>query len=235
MTLSLSKPEAFSELGAGRAFRCTPRMAAVLAAALVVPMAAHPQTGGAVAAQLSPPAAPAQLTGQPPAPMAEQSPAPATVEFSAGQLTIEAKNSSLRSILDQLQEAGTKVSGLGADARVWGTYGPGNPQEVLASLLDDCGYNVLIAGSEADGAPREVDLSVKSAAPVQSAAAPVTQAAEQDEESDYSPPPTQPVMMSSPPPNSGRGPAGQQMIRTPQQMLEELERMRQATQNQPQQ
>ena len=162
----------------------------------------------------------------------QQPASPPQVQLSGGELTIAATNSSLRTILDDLEHrTGTRVEGLTGDQRIYGVYGPGNPQQVLASLLDDSGYNVLISGRQADGSPRQIELSSKSAASTAAGAAPLTQAGQQDDDSDYSPAPTQQFPMPAPA-QSAPGAATTPQIRTPQQMLQELERMRQNAQSQ---
>ncbi len=172
-----------------------------------------------------------------PSSLLDQSPAAPVIQLAAGKLTIQAANSSLRAILDDLQtRTGTKIQGLSGDERIFGVYGPGNPQEVLSALLDDSGYNVLISGRNADGAPREIVLSAHAAGPPAGATAQGgtrTQASGEDDDSEgettpvpqpalFAPPqPVQPSGASTAPPGSP-----QQQIKTPQQMLEELQRMR---------
>jgi hypothetical protein len=166
----------------------------------------------------------------------EQSPAAPVIDLASGKLTIHAANSSLRAILDDLQtRTGTTIQGLGRDERIFGVYGPGNPQEVLAALLDDSGYNVLISGRKEDGSPREVVLSVRAVMATGGPAAQPgtgTQASDENDDGDNAPestPVPQPALFA-PPPQQGQpnqpGAASQQPIRTPQQMLEELQRMR---------
>ncbi len=181
-------------------------------------------------------ASPAPPTAKP-ASLLDQSPAPPVIEFTGGRLTIHAANSSLRAILDDLgTRTGTRVEGLGRDERIFGVYGPGNPQEVLSALLDDSGYNVLIAGRKPDGSPREVVLSARAAAapaPAQTAAR--TQAADENDDGDVpdTAPYQQPAPFIAPPqqnvPPPGQPAAGPQQVKTPQQMLEELQRLRQST------
>ncbi len=186
--------------------------------------------------------------------MLDQAPAPAIVDFSADRLTIHAANSSLRAILDQLGRlTGVQVQGLTKDERIFGVYGPGTPQEVLSALLDDSGYNVLIAGRKPDGSPREVVLSVRSTDPpagVATAANSRTQAADEgDEAEENNAPPPQPAFFAAPPRGPQTAPPGSTappgttstppQIKTPQQMFEELQRMHQAagqsqSQSQPQ-
>ena len=159
--------------------------------------------------------------------MLDQAAQPASIQLVDGKLMIQATNSSLRTILDDLeQRTGTKVEGLSRDERIFGVYGPGNPQEVLAAVLDDSGYNVLISGRKVDGSPREVVLSTRTAAAAAPAAANKTQAADEaDDEGaeaappQFAPPPPQPAPAAAP----GSGP---QQVKTPQQMLEELQKMR---------
>ena len=193
------------------------------ASALVCWPAALAQTAAVPA-----PAVPARaaVPTRPPS-LLDQAAAPAVVELNGGQLTIRATNSSLRAILDDLEQRdGVKVEGLSRDERIFGVYGPGNPQEVLSALLDDSGYNVLISGRKGDGSPREILLSTRTASALATPAATRTQAA--DEEEDADPPEAQPVPPPPPPP-SAPGPAanGAPQVKTPQQMLEELQRMRQ--------
>ena len=175
-----------------------------------------------------------------PSSLLDQSPAPPVVDFAAGRLTIRASNSSLRAILDDLEtRTGTRVEGLGRDERIFGVYGPGNPQDVLSSLLDDSGYNVLISGRKADGSPREVVLSARAAGSATASAPQAgarTQAADEDDESDgaENTPALPPAAFTPPPPQQQPNqPAGTpQQVKTPQQMLEELQRIRQSAQPQ---
>ncbi len=166
--------------------------------------------------------------------MLDQAAQPAAVQLEQGKLTIQATNSSLRAILVDLERrTGMHVDGLSTDQRIFGVYGPGNPSEVLASLLDDSGYNVLIAGKLPDGTPRKIELSGKNSAAPQTAAQP-TQAAQEAAEDDGDdstapqqdqPPP--PTMTTPAPAAAGANPSP---IRTPQEMLEELQKLRQQQQ-----
>ncbi len=173
----------------------------------------------------------------------QQAAQPAQIHLDSGNLTIEATNSSLRAILDDLgKRTGTRIDGLSHDERIFGVYGPGNPQQVLAALLDDSGYNVLISGKKVDGSPREIVLSTRAAA-VSATAQPagVTQAAQESDDSDSDTPgtpPPQPALFT-PPPQQPQVPAanGQQApgaVKTPAQMLQELQQLRQSQQPAPQ-
>ena len=159
-----------------------------------------------------------------PVSLLQQPATPAALDLSGGRLTIRAKNSSLRSILDSLESmTGVKIDGFNRDERIFGVYGPGDPQKVLAGLLASSGYNVIIAGRKPNGAPREIVLSTPSALPVE----PSQPASSFDHESEsgYSGyPPTPAPAQEMPPP---RGRPGTETPRTAQEMLQELERMRQ--------
>lgn len=187
------------------------------------------------AGMVAQPAQPQKLASQ----LDEQA-QPAAIDFAGGTLTIRAANSSLRAILNDLQaRTGTKINGLTGDERIYGVYGPGNAQAVLASLLDDSGYNVLISGRNADGAPRAIELSSRTAVQAAAPAATtgMTQAAEETDDSDDTDSsaapatfaaPAQPLPAPTAPAASGT-PA---QIKTPQQLLQELQQMRQNAQQQ---
>ncbi len=116
-------------------------------------------------AQPAPPA-PAPVVPKAPNWPANDPPAEASVVFDSRGLHIAASNSSLAQILNQVStETGAKVEGMGADQRVFGTYGPGPALSVLSQLLDGSGYNVLIIGDRGAGTPREIVLSSQAAAP----------------------------------------------------------------------
>jgi hypothetical protein len=94
---------------------------------------------------------------QPPVPPAVQ---PAAVTLNAGTLTIEANNSALSQILqDVSRQSGMIIQGTVKDVRVFGTYGPRNPQDILTQLLAGLGYNIVMVGTSRQGAPRELMLT----------------------------------------------------------------------------
>lgn len=92
---------------------------------------------------------------------------PAKVSLQDGKLAVEANNSDLTQILrDVASKSGMIVDGLdvrptGKDARAFGVYGPGKPNEVLAQLLADTGYNFIMVGDGARGAPSKLLLSAQ--------------------------------------------------------------------------
>ncbi len=76
------------------------------------------------------------------------------------ELTVKADNSSLAQILHQVSnKTGMHLDGLGGDERVFGSFGPAAPREVLTSLLNGTSYNVMMVGDLPNGAPRELLLT----------------------------------------------------------------------------
>lgn len=111
-----------------------------------------------------PVAAPASLST--PAPAAKANPAhPAKVTYADGRLEVVADNSSLNQLLREIsRKTGMKITGGIGDERVFGTYGPGPPGEILASLLDGTGSNMLLRESSTD-APAELILTPREGGP----------------------------------------------------------------------
>jgi hypothetical protein len=149
----------------------------------------------------------------------------AQIVFGDNNLSIKANNSSLSEILHQIAaRSGMKVEGLGGDERVFGTFGPGAPRDVIADLLNGTAYNQVLLGDLSNGAPRELILTPAThsaaGAPMATPQASVDEAANEPEIPE--PPPPQPEAaqpVTVPPPTPG--------VRTPQQIFEQLQRMRQ--------
>jgi hypothetical protein len=134
------------------------------------------------------PAVPAEPEA-PPFPINDK-PAPATVTWNSQGLRIDAANSSLQQIMQDVSTAtGTKVEGLDADQRVFGAYGPGTARDVLGQLLHGSGYNVVMIGDQGQGTPRRIVLSSPHAGGAPAAGAPTAQ--ENDEDSDVEEPQSQ--------------------------------------------
>lgn len=98
-----------------------------------------------------------------------QAPKPAVVQWDSHGLSIHAQNSSLKEILNEIAEkTGAKLEGFvpggSTDQRVFGEYGPGTTDNVLAQLLNGSGYNVMMIGDQGQGTPQEIVLSKPSAA-----------------------------------------------------------------------
>ena len=96
---------------------------------------------------------------------AEQPANPATIDFNSGLLTVRAQNSSLVSILKQIQhQTGLIIDGLSHDQRIYGQYGPGNISTTLSALLDGTGYDFVIVGNGSSHTPARLILSTPGAA-----------------------------------------------------------------------
>jgi hypothetical protein len=150
---------------------------------------------------------------------ANEKPAQATIHWDSKGLSIEAANSSLRQILQEVTTTtGAKVEGLDTDERVFGTYGPGPAKDVISQLLQGTGYNVLMIGDQGQGTPRQIVLSSRHGAAAQPAA---TAATDSDDDADAD---EQPQAAPQPPIRPGFGPGGQ---RTPQQITQEMQQRQQ--------
>jgi hypothetical protein len=189
------------------------------------------------------PAAQVSATPQPAVPesaqlppsMLQQPAKEAQIVFANDSLSIRANNSSLTAILHQIaSSSGMKVEGLGGDERVFGDFGPGAPRDVLANLLDGTAYNLVLLGDLNNGAPRELILSPAtrggSPAPSPAPQANADEASNEQDAVDVPPPPP-----DVPPPPPGTSPQTPPGVRTPQQLFEQLQRMRAGQQQQQQQ
>jgi hypothetical protein len=195
------------------------------------PSAASPQPTPAEPAPAQPvPAQPSQssaLVSQVAPSMLQQPAGEAQIVFTGDTLSIRADNSSLSAILHQVaSKSGMQIDGLSGDERVFGSFGPGAPRDVLADLLNGTAYNLVLLG-DLGGAPRELILTPATRAG--GAAPPPAPTATNDEaanepEAEVPPPPDVPPAGTTPPPTPG--------VKTPQQLFEQLQRMRSAQQQQ---
>ena len=132
-------------LGGGLLLSCGLAVAQSPALPATPPTALQPAATASAAGAAKPAAQPAGQRAQ--------------VLYSGGQLTIIADNSSLNQILrDVARQTGMKITGGVADQRVFGKYGPGGPAEILDSLLEGTGSNMLLRES-ATHAPVELVLT----------------------------------------------------------------------------
>ncbi len=190
----------------------------------------------------------AEVAAQPvpePPPMpkwpANEQAVPAKVGWNGHQLEIAATNSSLLQIIrDVSSQTGVKVEGLTGDQRIFGSYGPADPRDVLAKLLEGSGYNVLMIGDQGAGTPREVVLTAQarngaSPAPNQAGQGQPGGNGDDEQPEDQEQPEQQPI----PPPRQPFGGPPQQQPpgsgRTPQQLIQELQQRQQQMQQQQQQ
>jgi len=197
---------------------------------------------------------PAPPPAPPLPPTLEQMPAvPPKVSFTSGMLTIVAQNSTLSDILRAVRaQTGAAVEiPPNATERVVINLGPGAPRDVLAALLNGSHFNYVMLGSPTN--PAKVDrviLTSKAGAipDASSAAMPPQQnnvAAVPVDEPDAQPMPDSaeapgedgPENAASNAPNAGNeeegakvGPEGQPQVKTPEQLLRELQLQQQQQQ-----
>ncbi|HEY0797109.1 MAG TPA: hypothetical protein VGD64_15155 [Acidisarcina sp.] len=162
----------------------------------------------------------------------------AVIDLAPHTLTIRADNSSLAQIFRDLSAStGLKVEGLAHDERIYGSFGPGDPHDVLTALINGLGYNFMMVGESSRGVPRQLILTTQAAqaqGEAQPASAPPAEM-EQEEvvvQDDQMQPEVQEPGRSFMPPQipAGQGPGAN---RTTQQMLDELRQMHPQQQDNP--
>ena len=128
-----------------------------------------------------------QQAPAPPPTLAQSAPTPPQVTYNSGQLTIIAQNATLSQVLRSVQSlTGTtlEMPASASNERVVGQLGPGQPRDVLNSLLNGSKFNYIILGVTGDpGAVQKVILTTpKPASTVNTAQnTPVQQPEEPDE------------------------------------------------------
>jgi hypothetical protein len=159
---------------------------------------------------------------------------PAQVLYSQGSLTVIADDASLNQTLREISHAtGVKINGSVVEDRVYGTYGPGPPADVLASLLDGSGSNYVF--SHVNSAAGELTLTPITGGVTPASAYPTASFDDDDSggpQPQYQPPPEQqPVQPSdnTPPPAPQDVTNG---VLTPQQVADRLAQMQQQRQQQ---
>ncbi len=192
----------------------------------------------------------------PPAPLtpAQQPAVKAFVTYTDGQVLVRANNSDLNQTLQQISRmVGIKLTGsTSSGGRFYGTYGPGKPFEVLTSLIDGTGTNMLYVHGNGT-APAELILTPRNGGPASPSAKP-----DNNEDAVNIPDNNQPPQQAMPPfapqplqqnitpggvsgasPNqAGTAPADPNQpaangVKTPQQIFEQLQRLRQQPPSQP--
>lgn len=186
------------------------------------------------------------------APSSLQQPArEAKIVFAGDTLAIHADNSSLTAILRQFAaKSGMKIEGLGGDERVFGSFGPGAPSDVLAELLHGTTYNLILVGDLDNGAPRELILTPATGAGGAAAGASpanpgeakndpsnpdpsVADQANAEPEQEPQGPLDLPTPIEDPLPPAANETAAPG-VKTPQQLFEQLQQLHQAEQSAPQ-
>ncbi len=223
-----------------------------LSASLSAQAPQTPQAKSPVPMQATSALSPTQpaATEPPPVPLtpAQRPPQPAKVVYADDALSISADNSSLNQILREIShDTGMKITGGVADERVFGQYGPASPAQVLAELLDGAGSNMILEHREGE-ANAELILTPRQGGPTP----PNPNAAAFDDrprpQETRFPQPQQIPPASGPlvspagsageavpaqnPANNPAQPESPNGVKTPQQIYEQLQRLRQQQQQQ---
>jgi hypothetical protein len=86
----------------------------------------------------------------------------ADVRYDSGLIAINASNSSLNQILREIsRQTGMKITGGVRDERVFGHYGPAPVADILATLIDGTGTNMVLRQTAANS-PEELILTPRS-------------------------------------------------------------------------
>lgn len=200
-----------------------------------------------------PPPLPSGPTGQPvpPMPLDSMTAVPPQVTYENNQLTIVAPNSTLSDILRAVRkQTGAEIEVPSAPERVVTRLGPGPAREVLADLLNGSRFNYVLLGSPSDEAVlTRVVLVAKSGSPQLTpnaiAAAPAPFSANQPNQpqpenaveanevaddtsngDDNPDPQPQPAEAEQAPPSDPNA------VKTPQQMLQEIQQRQMQMQQQ---
>jgi len=219
-----------------------------------------PRKGSAKTVQPQPETAPPAPAPQPlpPPPTPEQGPSsPPEVSFQGGQLTIVARNSTLGDVLTAVK----KKTGAAVDMpavsseRVVGRFGPGAPRDVMAQLLNGSHYDYVLLGAPSDpGALKKVVLVARVSGPQASSSGQPPQANqpnpnlqavpevendqnanEQTVEENPEPSPDMEQQQEETPQEQPQpGQNGQPVVKTPEQLLRELQQQQQQQQQQEQ-
>lgn len=123
---------------------------------------------------------------------------PAQVSLRDGLLEVRADDASLNQILRSISRlTGLTIAGGVADQPVFGNYGPAQPSQVLATLLDGTGVNMLYKAGDAAHAPQLI-LSQRSGGPSPPSPASVAEGYQPP----MQPPVQQPVQQQQPMPGN---------------------------------
>jgi hypothetical protein len=174
---------------------------------------------------------------------AQRPPQRAQVTYTNGTLSVSAENSSLNQILRQIAtDTGMKITGGVADERVFGQYGPAVPAEILRELLDGTASNMVIVQRD-DATLAELILTPRQGGPTPPNPNAHTFDERSEAEENRPAPIVRPETLPTPaappitpagsvpstgsaPPESSQ-PESPNGVKTPQQIYEQLQRMRQ--------
>ncbi len=197
-----------------------------------------------VPAHSDPPLTPEQWPSSPP-----------EVIFQSGELTIVARNSTMGDVLNAVKQktgAAVEMPPLSSE-RVVGKFGPGAPRDVMGQLLNGSHYDYVLLGSPSDpGALKKVLLMARASgpepvAPQQPAnaipgvggdrnleAIPEVENEQNPEENSMEVPAEGQQSEQEPAPEQ-QGQQNGPVVKTPEQLLRELQQQQQQQQQQPQQ
>jgi hypothetical protein len=219
-------------------------------------MAQSTRTPQATPAASTLPATQPTTPAPPPVPLtpSQRPPKRAQVTYADGTLSVSADNSSLNQILRQIAtDTGMKITGGVADERVFGQYGPAAPAQILAQLLDGTSSNMILV--QRDNAELgELILTPRQGGPTppnpnaaafddrndsresqQVAPAQVVQPMPTPAAGNPIVPPPNPGAPTTTPPADSSQPDSPNGVKTPQQIYEQLQRLRSQQQQQQQQ
>jgi len=185
----------------------------------------------------------------PPPPTPEQGPSsPAEVSFQGGKLTIVARNSTMSDVLNAVKQktgAAVEMPAVSSE-RVVGQFGPGAPRDVMAQLLNGSHFDYVLLGSPADpGALKKVVLMARANGPEQIPPQSSQQALQQNpnlqavpdvendqavEENNAEAQPEVQQPEEEPQPEQQQGQPNGPVVKTPEQLLRELQQQQQQQQ-----
>lgn len=213
------------------------------------PRSLAPQSIQAPSATI-PPTAP--TAPEPEKPTPARSPAGhAKITYLDHQLAVTADNSSLNQILHEISQlTGIAITGGVTEERVFGSYGPDVPSQVLNQLLDGTSCNVLFIAATGDE-PSQLILTPRNGAPTPPSPSASSNNNNNNENADADdqqpvnppePPPAEPVSRPAPPPSpqqqnpqnpqTGTPSTDPNGVKTPQQIYDQLMKLRQQQQQQ---
>lgn len=191
-----------------------------------------------------------------PQPTPEQGPSsPPDVTYKGGQLTILARNSTMGDVLNAVRSKTGAAVDMPASSseRVVGQFGPGAPRDVLAQLLNGSHYDYVLLGSPAEpGALKKIVLMARASGPEPAPAPAPPQNSYQPNEglqavpnveqpdqatADEASPDVQPEPQPDQEEPQGEQPPvqppnGGPVVKTPEQLLRELQQQQQQQQQQ---
>ena len=144
----------------------------------------------------------------------------AEVRFHDGLLTVVAQDSSLSAVLREIgRQTGMRISGSVRDDRVFGSYGPATPSEILSTLIEGTGSNMLLVNNAANG-PAQLILTPRLGGPTPpSPSGPTQESSGDEDENGLATPTRQPIFGGQSPQRSPQQPVADRQNLQPSQSL----------------